>query len=51
MRVENEVFRLEVAVDDAAIVQVVESLDSTRRVEPRRRVVERVPTPHIYAHT
>jgi len=50
VRIKDQVFWFEIAVDDAAVVQVDESLDSACRVEPRRRVVECVPIHHITQH-
>ena len=47
-RIEDHVFRFKVAVDDAAVVKIDQRLDSTRRVEPRRRVVKRVPALTTY---
>ena len=41
--VEQKVLRLEVPVDDALAVQVLESLNHTRHAEARRQVIEVAP--------
>jgi len=41
--IQEQVFWLEVAVDDALAVEVGERLQHAARVEPRRRVVKRTP--------
>jgi hypothetical protein len=43
--VQQQVLRLEVPVDDAPAVQVVECLHHAGSVEPGRRVVEVAPVP------
>lgn len=40
MSVEEQVLRLEIAIDDVARVQVIKRLDDARRVEARGRFVE-----------
>jgi len=44
-RVKDKVFRFEIAIDDAAIVNIDERFHCARRVEPSRIVVEKVAAP------